>query len=105
MALFLVTANRLSDGLVVFLDPSGGWTTALAGARVIAPDELAAALAHGKAQHDARIVVEPYEIETTVEAGVPVPVRLRERIRAAGPTVPYGEAEFEARVAAQSGTP
>ncbi len=96
----IITANDLGDGLVVFLTADGGWSRRLADARVVGPEALAEAIAYGKAQHDARIVVEPYEIEVTLEAGVPVPVRLRERIRAAGPTVAYGEAELAERAAA-----
>jgi hypothetical protein len=90
-----ITANRLDNGLVVFLDPEGGWTVDIAGARLIADTELEEAIAYGKAQHDARVVIEPYAIDVEVnDAGVPVPVRLRERIRAErGPTVVYGDAE------------
>lgn len=91
----VITANALRDGLVVFLDPEGGWTHDIAQARVLAdgPD-LDEANAYGKAQHDARIVVEPYPIDVTVTDGVPVPARLREKIRAdRGPTIVYGEAE------------
>ncbi|WP_051231164.1 DUF2849 domain-containing protein [Kaistia adipata] len=95
----LITANHLADGLVVFLTAAGGWSYRLADARVIPDAELDVALAHAKAQHEAQIVVDPYEIEATVDAdGVPVPVRLREKIRAAGgPTVAYGEAELAGR--------
>lgn len=90
-----ITANRLDNGLVVFLDPAGGWTVDIAKARLIADVELDEAVAYGKAQHDARVVIEPYAIDVDVnDAGVPVPVRLRERIRAErGPTVVYGDAE------------
>ncbi|MBZ9936094.1 DUF2849 domain-containing protein [Mesorhizobium sp. BR1-1-16] len=95
----IITANDLGNGLVVFLKADGGWSQRLADARVVGPDALPEAVAYGKAQHDARIVVEPYDIEVTVENGVPVPVRLRERIRAAGPTVAYGEAEIAERAA------
>ncbi|HWJ75846.1 MAG TPA: DUF2849 domain-containing protein [Kaistia sp.] len=95
----IITANDLGNGLVVFLTADGGWSQRLADARVVGPDALAEAVAYGKAQHDARIVVEPYDIEVTVENGIPVPVRLRERIRAAGPTVAYGEAEIAERAA------
>jgi hypothetical protein len=96
----LITANHLADGLVVFLTAAGGWSYKLADARIVGPDELDAALALARGQHEAGIVVDPYEIEATVEDGVPVPVRLRERIRAAGgPTVTYGEAEIAARAA------
>jgi len=95
----IITANDLGNGLVVFLTADGGWSQRLADARVVGPDALPEAVAYGKAQHDARIVVEPYDIEVTVENGIPVPVRLRERIRAAGPTVAYGEAEIAERAA------
>ena len=57
--------------------------------------ELDEANAYGKAQHDARIVVEPYPIDIEIVDGKPVPARIRERIRAEGPTVLYGEAEYE----------
>jgi len=89
-----ITGNRLSDGLVVFLTELGGWSQSVAEAHLFndGPD-LDEALAYGKAQHDARIVVEPYAIDMEVVDGVQRPVRLRERIRAEGPTVPYGEAE------------
>ena len=91
----VITANDLGDGLVVFLDHDGGWTHEIAMARVVedGPD-LDGALAYAKAQHDARVIVEPYAIDVTVTAGVPVPVRLREKIRAdRGPTIAYGEEE------------
>ncbi|MEX0853939.1 MAG: DUF2849 domain-containing protein [Bauldia sp.] len=91
----VITANDLGDGLVVFLDRDGGWTHLIAEARVLEDgSELDAATAHAKAQHDARVIVEPYPIDVTVTDGVPAPVRLRERIRAdRGPTVAYGDAE------------
>jgi hypothetical protein len=91
-----ITANRLSDGLVVFLDEAGGWSLSVADARLVSDGpELDEANAYARAQHDARIVVEPYAIDVEIVDGKPVPVRLRERIRAEGPTVPYGEAEYQ----------
>lgn len=99
----IITANNLGDGLVVFLTPSGGWSTELSHSRIIGTGELDEALAYAKAQHDAQIVVEPYEIDVELAEGIPVPLRLRERIRAAkGPTVAYGEAELAERAAKQA---
>ena len=91
----IITANDLRDGLVVFLDREGGWTADIAAARVVADGaELEAAVAFAGEQSDARIVLEAYPIDVVVSDGVPVPVRLRERIRAKrGPTVAYGDAE------------
>jgi hypothetical protein len=91
----VITANDLRDGLVVFLDQDGGWTHDIALALVVGdgPD-LEAANTYAKAQHDARIVVEPYPIDVEVKGGIPVPTRLREKIRAdRGPTIVYGQEE------------
>lgn len=91
----VITANDLRSGLVVFLDGDGGWTVDIAQARVVedGPD-LDGALAHAAAQVAAEIVLEAYPIDIVVTGGVPVPVRLRERIRAErGPTIAYGDAE------------
>jgi hypothetical protein len=91
----VITANDLGDGLVVFLDHDGGWTHLIAESRVVedGPD-LDGALAYAKQQHDARVIVEPYPIDVTVTGGVPIPQRLREKIRAdRGPTILYGEEE------------
>ncbi|MCX5513355.1 DUF2849 domain-containing protein [Kaistia algarum] len=99
----IITANDLRGGLVVFLTPSGGWSIELAHSRIIGTGELDEALAYAKAQSDAQIVVEPYEIDVELAEGIPVPLRLRERIRAAkGPTVAYGEAELAERAANQA---
>ncbi len=91
----VITANRLGDGLVVFLDQEGGWTLDIAMARVVADGaDLDEANAYAKAQDEARIILDAYPIDVEVTNGVPVPVRLRERIRAErGPTVDYGADE------------
>ena len=92
-----ITANRLDDGRVVFLDDLGGWAPTLVEALLLSDGpELDKATAYAKTQHDARIVVEPYPIDVEIIDGLPVPARIRERIRAQGPTVPYGEAEYAA---------
>ena len=92
-----ITANRLDDGRVVFLDEAGGWTHYVAEAQLVSDGpELDAATAYAQSQHDARIVVEPYAIDIAIVDGKPTPARIRERIRADGPTVIYGEAEYAA---------
>ncbi len=84
----VVTANRLRDGLVVFLAEGDGWSLALADARVADGTQAAAAiLAVAEQAADDRIVVEPYLIDVTADNGTVRPVRYRERIRAdGGPT-------------------
>src|SRR4051812_43357635 len=92
-----ITANRLDDGRVVFLDDVGGWVPTVVEALLVCDGpEFDQANAYAKAQHDARIVVEPYAIDIEIVDGLPVPARIRERIRAQGPTVRYGEAEYAA---------
>ncbi len=85
----MVTANRLGDGLVVYLDRGGGWSKRIADGRVASDDADAAALMTvAEAAAAACQVVEPYLIDVTDDDGSVRPLRHRERIRAQGPTVP-----------------
>ena len=88
MALRIYTANRLSDGIVVFLDAAGGWTVTVSQSRLIATseDEAAATEVAEKASDDA-VVADPYLIDVTDDGGEIRPVRYRERIRSYGPPV------------------
>ena len=82
------TANRLSDGDVVWLGRHGHWVDAIDRARIIFSEkdlELASAQA-ARANAD-NLVVEPYQIDVQADAGTVYPVKFRERIRAAGPTI------------------
>lgn len=84
----IVTANRLSDGVVVYLDAGGGWTERLNEARLIEGAEaLEAALAAGKAAEASQVVVEAYPIDVAREANGLRALRVREDIRARGPSV------------------
>lgn len=84
----IVTASRLADGAVVFLDASGSWTERLDGAAVAADKvAIAAALAAGKAAEDASLVVDAYPVDVSMQSGTAVPIKLREAIRARGPTI------------------
>jgi hypothetical protein len=84
----IVSANRLSDGIIVFLGPSNQWVERLAEARVYAD---AAAAREGLAFADSELkgnrVVEIAAFDVSVANGVATPVHLRDKIRAAGPTV------------------
>ena len=86
----MVTANRLGDGLVVYLDRDGGWSERIADGRVASDAAAAAALmtvAEGAAA--ACEVVEPYLIDVVDGDGSVRAASFRERIRAEGPTVPF----------------
>lgn len=90
----VITANRLTDGLVIFVAEGPVWVEAIAEAKVYEDGpELNAAMEFGAEEVKARKVIDPYTIDVAVEGGMPLPTRLRERIRAIGPSVPYGEAE------------
>lgn len=86
-ALQAVTANRLRDGAVVFFTGTG-WSTLLTESQT-ASSEAAAAQLLAAAEIDAKnaIVVGPYLFAVTDKSGELQAVTLRERIRAAGPTV------------------
>lgn len=87
-ALQAVTANRLTDGIVVFLAEGNHWSER-SGEAQIARDQTAADALLATAEVDVtrRIVVAPYLIEMTETPAGWVPGSLRERIRAAGPTI------------------
>jgi hypothetical protein len=86
--------------VVVYLS-AAGWTDGIASAAVLsAEDAIEAGLAHAKFSVANREVVDVNAIDVTLDASrSPVPVKLRERIRAFGPTVGYGEVALERLVA------
>jgi len=98
----VLTANRLRDGLVVFLGPAGEWVTAIAAARVARDAPSMAALeAAGQAAEAAQEVVGAYLIDVAESGDGIVALRRREQIRAAGgPTVPGAVADPGAGAAA-----
>jgi hypothetical protein len=83
----ILTANRLRDGEVVWLAADGSWTVDIAGAR-IAGGEAAEASLLGEGVRAMRNneVVDVDLVAVEISAGTIRPLRLRERIRATGPT-------------------
>lgn len=87
MSRWILTANRLADGRVVFM-AARGWSERLREATVAESEaEKQALLALGAQSVAVCEVVEPYLVEVEVRNALPVPVHYRERIRAFGPTV------------------
>jgi hypothetical protein len=84
----IITANRLSDGAVLFLGPEGYWVEDVTAARVEADEDGHAALEAAGAEAVARqLLVEPYLIDVERSGdGAIRPTRYRERIRARGPS-------------------
>jgi len=83
----VITANRLLNGDVVWLGESGNWVERVTLARTFeGKDQVAEGLSIGQQAEKNQEVVGVYEMDVTLDDGILVPVRLRERIRAAGPT-------------------
>jgi Protein of unknown function (DUF2849) len=80
----VVTANRLIDGIVVYLASDGGWTEEIGRARLAETEEEVKAL-EAEAAKDvaARKVVAVYPMDVAVRDGTVDPLSVRERIRAA----------------------
>ncbi|MDO1583889.1 DUF2849 domain-containing protein [Rhizobium oryzicola] len=88
----VLTANRLTDGIAVWLDAKGQWTEALQDALVARHAEAVASLeAIGKRDFSANLVVDVNVVEVEEVAGKLRPLRLRERIRAEGPSIVYAD--------------
>jgi hypothetical protein len=84
----VLTGNRLSDGVVIYLTADGTWYEWLQAARVAQSEaEEAALTAAGEEAVQQQLVVAPYLMEVRVSAAGPQPLKLREFIRASGPTV------------------
>jgi len=82
----VLTANRLTDGEAVWY-AAGAWVESIGSADIVGDKDGEARLeAIGKAAQDNNEVVDVNLIDVDVVDGRIVPQRLRERIRATGPT-------------------
>lgn len=97
----VATANDLTSGAVVYRKADGAWSTFVSDAFVArSKEEAEALLQDGMADVAQNRVVEIVLIEVDFTAdGKPVPRTLRERIRAAGPSVAYRQPEAAKAVA------
>lgn len=88
MSMEILTGNELMSGATVYLDRAGNWVEELQQARVFLEEEAEAKEAALAATKKTLRVVS-LEVETvTLRDGVIHPDRIRERIRAEGPTAP-----------------
>jgi hypothetical protein len=84
----MIIANRLIDGVVVFLGAGDTWVHDIAAGVVIGEDADAQRLLAVAKQHEDRcLVIDPQLIEVAEQDGRIRPVAIREAIRAFGPTV------------------
>ncbi len=83
----VVTANRLTDGVVVFFDHNSGWSEHLADARVAEGENDTADLEQQvAATPDAEVVVSVYTMDVSLVDGELAPTSMREKIRVAHKT-------------------
>jgi hypothetical protein len=84
----VITASRLRDGAVVFVGPDHRWVERLDEAQVFEAGEAATAALHAAQRDEAEnFVLDVYAVDVAQRSGVIKPVKLREAIRAQGPTV------------------
>jgi hypothetical protein len=84
----LVTANRLRDGIAVFLTRSGAWSEKIDEAALALEPQAAAALeARAKDDEKATLVTGSYLIDAERREGRIRAAHIRERMRTLGPTV------------------
>lgn len=83
-----ITANRLTDGVVVFRSASG-WSTDFAGAMIVDTASRDGLLQLAADDERDRVIVGAYAIDVDTTGEAAKPKLLRERIRAYGPTIDY----------------
>jgi hypothetical protein len=84
----MIIANRLNDGVVVFLAADDRWVPKIGDGLVIEDEAERERLFAAAKVHEAKcLVVDPNLIDVVVEATGPRPMAIREAIRAFGPTV------------------
>lgn len=83
---FVISANRLRDGSVVYLTENSQWSARVEEATVVSGDSLADAQRIGCEAEGRNLVVGSYAVEVAPDSAI-LPVKLRERIRSHGPTV------------------
>ena len=84
----LVTANRLRDGIAVFLTRSGAWSETIdESALALEPQAAAALEVRAKEAEKANLVTGSYLIDAERREGHVRAALIRERMRTLGPTV------------------
>ncbi len=86
----ILTANRLADGAVVWRAADGAWSPLFEAAVRFSDEDAAEALAEAIARPT--LLVGPYLIDADEAGGVIPRERLRETIRAGGPSVGHSKA-------------
>ena len=86
MSYQMITANRLKDGAVVYLDAHKEWTRQVNQGEALKNATAESRMPIAQQAVDDQIVVAPYLIEVQIADDRITPIRYREIIRADGPT-------------------
>lgn len=88
MSHFVITANRLTDGQVIFQTANATWSETISDAELIDGKERLP-LALERAEKASGLAVGPYEVPVDLTDSGPVPLKYRERLRLVGPSITY----------------
>ena len=86
MSQSVITANRLTDGVVVWLDHTDQWRDGLEAALVL-DDEALPSSVERLQERDSNFVVDIRGIAVNVSDNTPIPQARREQLRSAGPSI------------------
>lgn len=94
----VISANRLDDGTVTYLDTVGNWVDELAAARVFtAKAEEEAGLEQARHAVSGNFILDPFVVAIEETPDGRRAISLRNAIRAEGPTVDYATSTEAAR--------
>jgi hypothetical protein len=86
----ILSANRLRDGVIVYLGPHGDWVSHIGDATLLTSEAASeAALAKAKQALAANLIIDPLMVDITEDDEGRRATTLRNAIRAAGPTVNF----------------
>ncbi|HEY5226507.1 MAG TPA: DUF2849 domain-containing protein [Methylovirgula sp.] len=86
----VISANRLRDGIVVYLGSHGEWVTDFADAVLLTSEEACeSGQAQARASLAANVIVDPLLVDVVESTEGRRATTLRNAIRAAGPTVEF----------------
>jgi hypothetical protein len=86
----VISANRLRDGIIVYLGPHGDWVTEIGAATLLTSEAACeAGQAKARAAMAANLIVDPLMVDVTEGAEGRRATTLRNAIRAFGPTIKF----------------
>lgn len=86
----IISANRLSDGIVVYFEGAGSWRENIDLGQILASEaEVEAALGAARIDAKRNLIVDPFAVEVASGDNGLNALSLRDAIRARGPTIDF----------------